>query len=159
MTHAFSLGFVLFALWVLLSGYFEPMLLGLGVFSCVFVVLIALRMDLVDREWRPIHLLFGRVLRYWPWLIWEIIWSNVDVVRRILHPRLPISPTLIWVKASQRTDIGRVTYANSITITPGTLAMKLEGDQILVHALSRDGAEALAAGEMDRRVTLLEKGS
>jgi multicomponent Na+:H+ antiporter subunit E len=116
-------------------------------------------MDLVDREWRPIHLLFGRVLGYWPWLIWEIIWSNVDVVRRILDPRLPISPTLIWLKASQRTDIGLVTYANSITITPGTLAMKLEGDQILVHALSREGAEALAAGEMDRRVTLLEKSS
>lgn len=159
MTHAFSLGLLLYALWCVLSGYFRPMLLGLGLISCAFVVFIALRMDLVDREWRPIHLLFGRVLGYWPWLMLEIVRSNVDVVRRILHPSLPISPTVLWVKASQRTDIGRVTYANSITVTPGTLAMKLEGEEILVHALSREGAEALAAGEMDRRVTLLEKGS
>jgi multicomponent Na+:H+ antiporter subunit E len=159
LTHAFSLGLLLYALWCVLSGYFEPLLLGLGLVSCAFVVLIALRMDLVDREWRPIHLLFGRVLGYWPWLMLEIVRSNVDVVRRILHPRLPISPTVLWIKASQRTDIGRVTYANSITVTPGTLAMKLEGKEILVHALSREGAEALAAGEMDRRVTLLEKSS
>lgn len=157
MTHALSLGLILYLLWCVLSGYIEPMLLGLGLVSCIFVVLIALRMDLVDREWRPIHLLFGRVLSYWPWLMWEIVRSNIDVVRRILDPSLPINPTVLSVKASQRTDIGRVTYANSITITPGTLAMKLEGDEILVHALSREGADGLAAGEMDRRVTSLEK--
>ncbi len=159
MTHALSLGLILYLLWCVLSGYLEPMLLGLGLVSCIFVVLIALRMDLVDREWRPIHLLFGRVLSYWPWLMWEIVRSNIDVVRRILDPSLPINPTVLSVKASQRTDIGRVTYANSITITPGTLAMRLEGDEILVHALSREGADGLAAGEMDRRVTSLEKNS
>lgn len=159
MTHALSLGLLLYALWYALSGYFRPLLLGLGLLSCAFVVLIALRMDLVDREWRPIHLLLGRVLSYWPWLMLEIVRSNVDVIRRILAPSLPISPTVVRVKASQSTDIGRVTYANSITLTPGTLAMKLEGDEILVHALSREGAEAIAAGEMDRRVTRLEKSS
>lgn len=159
MTHALSLALLLYALWCGLSGYLQPMLLGLGLVSCAFVVFIALRMDLVDREWRPIHLLLGRVLSYWPWLIWEIVRSNIDVVRRILDPSLPISPTVLWVKASQHTDIGRVTYANSITITPGTLAMRLEGNEILVHALSREGAEALARGEMDRRVTSLEKSS
>ena len=157
MTHALSLGLLLYALWCVLSGYFQPMLLGFGLMSCAFVVVIALRMDLVDRESRPLHLLFGRVLSYWPWLMAEIVRANVDVVRRILDPRLPISPTVLWVKASQHTDIGRVTYANSITITPGTLAMKLQEDEILVHALSREGAEALKAGEMDRRVTFLER--
>lgn len=90
-------------------------------------------MELVDRRWPPHHRLFSRVLGYGLWLIEQIIGANIDVIRRILDPRLPISPTLIWVKASQRTDIGRVTYANSITITPGTLAVELQGNAILGH--------------------------
>lgn len=156
MGHAVSLGLVLFTLWFLLSGYLQPLLLGLGLLSCVGVVAIALRMDVVDREWYPIHLLFSRVLLYWRWLLWEIVKANLDVARRILDPRLPISPTLVRVKSSQRSDIGRVTHANSITITPGTVAIDLQGDEILVHALSREAA-ALHEGDMDRRVSVLEK--
>jgi multicomponent Na+:H+ antiporter subunit E len=154
--HAISLGLILFALWLLLSGFFEPLLLGLGLVSCAFVVRIALRMDVVDREWYPIHLLFTRVLFYWPWLLKEIAKANIDVTRRILDPRLPISPTLVRLKASQRSDIGRVTYANSITVTPGTVSIDLQGDEIVVHALTREAAAALEEGEMDRRVCVLE---
>lgn len=156
MGHAISLGLILFALWLLLSGFFKPLLLGLGLVSCAFVVRIALRMDVVDREWYPIHLLFTRVFFYWPWLLKEIAKANIDVTRRILDPRLPISPTLVRVKASQRSDIGRVTYANSITLTPGTVAIDLQRDEIVVHALTREAAAALEGDEMDRRVRVLE---
>ena len=75
------------------------------------------------------------------------------VGRRALGPGLDISPTLLRVSASQKTDLGRVIYANSITLTPGTVSVDVEGGTILVHALSRDGAAALEEGEMDRRVT------
>lgn len=156
MGHAISLGLILFALWLSLSGFFKPLLLGLGLVSCVFVVRIALRMDVVDREWYPIHLLFTRLLFYWPWLLKEIAKANIDVTRRILDPRLPISPTLVRLKASQRSDIGRVTYANSITVTPGTVSIDLQRDEIVVHALTREAAAALEEGEMDRRVRVLE---
>lgn len=158
MAHAVKLGVVLYVLWLLLSGHFEPLLLGLGLLSTVFIVLIAVRMDVVDHEGQPFHLRASAMLGYWAWLGWEVIKSNVDVTRRILHPHMPIEPTWTRLRATQGTDLGRVIYANSITLTPGTVALNVEGEALEVHALSREAARALEAGEMDRRVTALEKG-
>ena len=156
MAHAIKLGIVLYALWLLLSGHYGLLLLGLGLLSTVFVVLIALRMDVVDHEKQPFQLHAMAAFGYWLWLGWEVIKSNVDVTRRILDPRLPIRPTVARLKTSQRTDLGRVIYANSITLTPGTVALNVEDDAIEVHALSREAVQALESGEMDRRVTALE---
>jgi multicomponent Na+:H+ antiporter subunit E len=155
VVHAISLALVSFALWLLLSGHYVPLLLGLGALSALLVVTIALRMDVVDREGHPIHL-SPKALLYWPWLAWEIVKSNVDVARRILSPSLPISPTIIHVRASQKSDLGKVIYGNSITLTPGTVAIDIDGDKIEVHALTREAAQALRDGDMDRRVTRLE---
>jgi multicomponent Na+:H+ antiporter subunit E len=146
---------ILFAFWISLSGYFTPFLLGAGLASSIAVLLFALRMTVIDREGFPIRLGLA-ALTYWPWLIVEIVKSAWDVSRIILHPRLPISPVWVQVKASQRTAIGRVTYANSITLTPGTITLEAEGDEFTVHALTRAGAEGLAEGTMDRRVTRFE---
>lgn len=145
------------ATWLLLSGYFEIFLLTLGAMSCVLVVAIARRMDVVDRESFPIHLTF-KLLIYWPWLLKEIWLAAVDVTKRVLSPRMPISPTLIDLEATQQSDLGQVIYANSITLTPGTYTIRIHDNRILVHALSREGAESLAGGDMDRRVTALEAG-
>ncbi|MEE8196211.1 MAG: Na+/H+ antiporter subunit E [Acidiferrobacterales bacterium] len=155
MVHAISLALVLFALWLLLSGHYVPLLIGLGALSVLLVVTIALRMDVVDREGHPIHL-SPKALLYWPWLAWEIVKSNVDVARRILSPTLPISPTVIRLKASQKSELGKVIYANSITLTPGTVSIDIDGDKIEVHALTREAAQALRTGDMDRRVTRFE---
>lgn len=155
MAQAISLGAVLFGLWLLLSGHYTPLLLGFGVASCALVVLISARMDVVDREGHPIHL-GPRALTYWPWLFVEIVKANIDVAKRIVDPKLPISPTMLRVKASQKTEVGRVIYANSITLTPGTVSVELEGDMIEVHALTAEGAASLEEGEMDRRVTAME---
>jgi multicomponent Na+:H+ antiporter subunit E len=73
-----------------------------------------------------------------------------------LSPSLPISPTIIHVRASQKSDLGKVIYGNSITLTPGTVAIDIDGDKIEVHALTREAAQALRDGDMDRRVTRLE---
>ena len=156
LLHAISLGLVLFGVWLLLSGFFEPLLLGLGVLSCVIVVLIAHRMDVIDREGFPIHLGW-RILTYWVWLAVEIVKANLDVARRVLDPRLPIHPLLVRVKASQASELGQVIYANSITLTPGTVSMLLDGGEILVHAIAREMAEDLEGGEMDRRVTAVSE--
>lgn len=154
--RAVYLGLFLFGLWFLLSGSFMALLLTLGFASSVFVVAITLRMHIVDRETHPIHL-HSSIIFYWIWLTWQIIKANIDVARRVLDPRLPISPNLLRVKVSQKTDLGLVSYANSITLTPGTVCVGVEEDSILVHALTREAAETLANGEMDRRVTNIEK--
>jgi len=156
--HRLSAIVVLFAFWLLLSGYFEPFLLAAGLGSAVAVVWLAHRMDLIDREGHPIHL-WWRALAYWPWLLKEIVKSAWDVSRIILSPRLPISPELVRVRTSQKTTVGVVTYANSITLTPGTISVEVEPDEILVHALTHAGAESLLEGEMDRRVTRFEGGA
>ena len=152
MVHAISLGLVSFGLWLLLSGHYTPLLLIFGLASSAAVVAVALRMDLVDHEGHPIHLT-RRAFVYWPWLAWEVVKANVDVARRVLAPSLPISPTLVRLRASQRSELALVVYANSITLTPGTISVDVEPGEILVHALTRDGARALQSGEMDRRVT------
>lgn len=155
MLHALSLGLVLFGTWLLLSGYFEPLLIGLGLFSCALVVLIAWRMDMVDREGHPIHLGW-RAIVYWIWLTGEIIKANIDVAKRIIAPRMPIDPVLVRVAASQGSELGQVIYANSITLTPGTVSIVVENNEILVHAIAGEMARDLERGKMDRRVTALE---
>ena len=153
LIHALSIGIVLFAVWLMLSGHFNnPLLISLGVLSCATVVWITIRMDVADQEGHPIHLTW-RALWYWTWLGFEIIKANIDVIKRVLSPSLPISPTMLRVKASQKSDLGQVIYANSITLTPGTISIDVANNEILVHALSKDGAEDLITGEMDRRVT------
>ena len=97
-----------------------------------------------------------RLPLYVIWLIWEIIKANVDVARRILDPRLPISPRMVRVKADQRHELSRVIYANSITLTPGTVSVDTEGDMILVHALTKPAADDVEAGKMGRQVKRLE---
>ena len=167
--RAIYLGLFLFGLWFLLSGSFAALLLAFGFASAVFVVVIALRMHIIDQETHltglfaqsdqethPIHL-HSAIIFYWVWLTWQIIKSNIHVARCILDPRLPISPNLLRLKVTQKTDLGLVSYANSITLTPGTVCVGLEEGSILVHALTREAAQELATGEMDRRVTRIEQ--
>ena len=153
--YAFSSAIVLFAFWLLLSGYFEPFLMMAGAGSAIGVALLARRMEVIDREGHPIFLSW-RVLGYWPWLFKEIAKSAWDVARIIVAPRLPISPTLVRVQPTQKSAVGVVTYANSITLTPGTISVEVARGEILVHALTRESAAGLLEGEMDRRVTRFE---
>lgn len=155
LKHAFNLALFLFALWLLLSGHYTPLLLILGVLSTLLVVFLAARADLIDREIQPV-LIKSSVLLYWVWLGREIIKSNIDVTRRILSPRLPISPNIVTVRATQKTELGRVTYANSITLVPGTVTMGVDKDVFTVHALTREAAAELERGEMNRRVCNVE---
>ncbi|MBT5241412.1 MAG: Na+/H+ antiporter subunit E [Rhodospirillaceae bacterium] len=155
MGRVISMAIVLLVFWLTLSGHYTTFLITSGVISAVAIALLAYRMDVADREGHPIHLGLS-ALTYWPWLVWQIILSALNVTRIIINPSLPISPTLTRVKMSQKTDVARVTYANSITLTPGTISVDIEGDEILVHAITRDNASDLEAGGMDRRCTQFE---
>jgi multicomponent Na+:H+ antiporter subunit E len=142
--------------WLLLSGYLVAFLLAAGAGCAAAVVLVARRMDVVDREGHPVHLIPRALLSYWPWLVREIAKSGWDVTRRILDPRLPVSPTLARFKPSQATALGLVIHANSITLTPGTITVEAGAGEFLVHALTQEGAASLAGSEMDRRVSELD---
>lgn len=160
--HVLALAAVSYGLWLLLSGHYDvpydvPLLLGLGALAVVLVVTIARRMDRQDRKGQPVRLSPKSVL-YWPWLAWQIVKANLDVARRIISPGMPIRPTLIRVNASQKSELGRVIYANSITLTPGTVSINVDGNTIEVHALTREAAQDLRRGEMDRRVREAEGG-
>lgn len=153
--HAISLSLVLFAVWLLLSGHFVPLLLAFGVLSCVIAVAISMRMDVIDHEGHPIHLGW-RAIFYWPWLIWQIVLANLSVARIILSPSMPISPNIVIIDAEQHTELGRVIFANSITLTPGTVSLELDRDRIVVHALTEAAALELSEGAMNRKVTRME---
>jgi len=153
--YRLSLFVMLAAVWLLLSGHYTPLLLVFGALSCAFVTYLAQRFDVVDHESHPLHM-WWRLPGYWVWLLVEIIKSNIDVGRCIIHPSLPIDPRLFEVDASQKTDLGLVVFANSITLTPGTISVDVRKDKILVHALSAEGAENLRRGTMNSKVTALE---
>lgn len=156
MLHTISLGAALAVLWVLLSGMFDPLLLGLGFASIVLTVWIAHHMDVVDHEGHPVHL-GARAIFYFPWLAYEIVKSNIDVAKIILSPKMKIQPQIFRTKASQLSDVGRTTYANSITLTPGTVTLTMEEDGTFeVHALTDAAREGVETLEMDRRCTAME---
>jgi multicomponent Na+:H+ antiporter subunit E len=157
--HTFSLAFTLFSLWLLLSGHLsESLLLALGLASVILVVITVRRMETLDHEGHPVHL-SRRVLVYWPWLIKEIVLANIDVGKAILRFRVPVAPTVFAVRASQRSELARVIYANSITLTPGTVTIAVDGDLLTIHALTPGAVEGLEGGEMDRRVREVEARS
>lgn len=149
----------MFIFWLLLSGHYSPWLVASGAVVSVGVALAAWHMGYADEEAHPAGLI-ARGLVYWPWLVVEMIKSALTVARIVLDPRLPISPVLVRVKASQRTAVGLTTYANSITLTPGTISVEVSSRdrEILVHGITRETAAGLADGEMDRRVSWFEGG-
>ncbi|GJL80689.1 MAG: cation transporter [marine bacterium B5-7] len=149
---------LLAGLWWVLSGHTEWYLLALGIVSVGMVLMLAGRMALIDSEVLPITIL-PRIPLYWGWLFIEVIKSNIAVARQILAPRPIIDPALFTTPCSQSGDVFRVCFANSITLTPGTVAVAINKDNILVHALTADARRDLNDGAMNRRVLKLESGT
>jgi len=144
------------AAWLLWSGIYKPLLLALGAFSCLLTIYIKHRMKYFETELFALR--FGRrLIGYWLWLTREVVKSSLDVARIVLSPSLPISPQVITIKASCKHPVDQAILANSITLTPGTLALDVHNGEIVVHALTSEGAEELRQGEMDRRVLALRK--
>jgi multicomponent Na+:H+ antiporter subunit E len=115
-------------------------------------------MDLVDHEGVPLQL-GGRFWVYFPWLMKEIFIANVNVARVILNPKLPISPVVTHFRASQKSDLGKTIYANSITLTPGTITTSIQGQDLGIHALTLKDIDGREEDQMDHRVSWVESGS
>ena len=146
--------------WLLWSGYFDKkLLLGLGLASALVCTYLAMRMRRADGEGSQFKILehVHQLATYWPWLLLEIAKSNLEVTKIILSSKLDIDPVLIRLKAGQSTAMGQVIYGNSITLTPGTFSIDIDEERgILVHALTREGAEGVLSDDMNRRCADLE---
>ncbi len=114
-------------------------------------------MDVLDHESHPIKLAPKALFAYWPWLIKEIILSGLNLSKIILNPKLPISPSVELIPSSQSTDLGKSTFANSITLTPGTIAIEIKKDSVLVHSIEKKLISDLKSGDMDIKVTNFER--
>lgn len=137
--------------WLLLSGYIQPMLLSFGVISVAIVLLVLKRMDAVDKEPRKIGSVH-QTIRYLVWLLGQIMNSSIHVTKLIWGPSNQISPSLVKIKANSVPPKKRVLYANSITLTPGTLSVDLKDGEITVHALQKSSIEELQQGDMERKI-------
>jgi multicomponent Na+:H+ antiporter subunit E len=157
MLRTISLALFLFGFWLILSGHYTVWLVAAGAIISVLLALAARRLGFADEEGHPVERLVAGLV-YWPWLVREIVKSGIGVTRIILDPKLPISPQLFHTKVSVRTPVGVATYANSITLTPGTITVGVDRsqDRFLVHALTEAGAADVEAGEMDHRVARFE---
>ena len=136
-----------------MSGHYSILIITLGVISCAFCVYVAKRGNLIDDEGLPIFFI-PRLSNYLIWLFKEILKSNLNTAKVIINGK--VEPETFTVKASQVTDVAKVTYANSITLTPGTVTTKMQKDVFEVHALNSDFGNDVRTNEMDKKVTWLE---
>ena len=138
-------------IWLLLSGHYTALILSLGVVSVLAVTWFVWRMDRVDGE-LGVPPLRPRLLYYLSWLMWQVVLSNIDLARRIWDPTLPIRPTWQRLDIKVTSTLAKTLYANSITLTPGTLTTDVREDHFMVHSLSPDGIEELRKGAMERQI-------
>lgn len=155
------LGGVLFLFWVVLSGKFDAAHLGAGAVTAAVLAVAAGRLLQLspaigaadDTVFAAVR--WTRVARYLVWLAWEVVISAVQVAWVVLQPRMPIAPRLLRFRANLPHTLARLTLANSITLTPGTVTLEVDSDEFVVHALTPGSAASLETGAMRRRVAEL----
>ena len=139
---------LLLGVWLLLSGHYDVFHTCMGVFSALLVVVLNVRLrkyyffeeELVEAKARlkdvfTVRLRYTRVLFYIPWLLWQIVVASLQVTAVVLNPKMPIDPALLRFKTSLPNTSAKVILGNSITLTPGTITIRIKDDEFLVHSL------------------------
>lgn len=146
----------LIALWLLMSGIYKPLMLVFGLASVLGVLAIIKRMDKADEARLEIRLHPVRSAQYFVWLMVEIAKANWAVTKVILSRKMVMRQHMFLVPYTQKTDLAQVIFANSITLTPGTISVETEDHDFLVHALNFNSGDHAALADMDRRVSAIE---
>ena len=141
-----------------MSGIYTPLIIGFGVMSAIIATYVIHRMNVVDRDRVPLELHPVRMAQYWLWLMGEIVKSNIAVTRVILARDMPIRQNLFTTPCTEKSELAQVIFANSITLTPGTITVETEDDHFLVHALSYNDDDPETLADMDARVMAVETG-
>lgn len=136
------------AMWFALSGETAPLFLALAAASILVTLWLCARLGIIDRDASPYHRVHLLAL-YACWLMAEIVKANVVVIRSVLDPRNTISPAMVKVKPEGASDMARALFANSITLTPGTVTVETAGD-FLVHALHEENSRPASFAVMSR---------
>ena len=145
---------ILFILWIVLSGKFDGFHITLGIISSALVA--AISGDLLFTSTRPRGLfsLWLRLFAYIPWLIYQIFLANMHVMYLVFHPKMMdlINPQIIEFESRLKSDYARTTFANSITLTPGTITVNVTVlGRFSVHCIDDPSGLALP-GDMEERV-------
>jgi len=157
MLRALLTALTLFVLWWLMSGINDPLLIWLGIGSSIIAVLIMRRMDkAADAEMLRIQLKPVATVLYWLWLMVEIAKANWMVAKIILSPAMSLNRHVFKVPYTQKTDLGQTIFANSITLTPGTISVEVEKDYFWVHAVAYTPDDMAALADMDAHVSAIE---
>ena len=145
----------LYAVWLLWGGLYKTPVLQLGILSCVLVAWLMMRMAEPGQQKYSWRLLY-RLPHYWLWLLWQMVISNLQVLRLVLGPRSALSPVIVEVDAQASNKFALALLGNSITLTPGTLTIDIDGNRIIAHCLTAAAAQSLQAGTMARRVARVD---
>ena len=142
---------ILFAFWLVFSGYFDPLHIGLGVLCSALVAVFS--HDLLFPYPPSSHTArtMWRLAAFIPWLIWQVIGANLHVVYLVFRPS-QIPPRVIRFRTKLTHDSSKLLFGNSITLTPGTVTMDIEEDEFFVHAISDKPAKDTLSGDMEYRV-------
>lgn len=139
--------------WIILSNIFDLVHISLGIISSLIVAYFFHSLLFTRNKFKRLPKEVIRFVKYFFWLTKEIILANIDVAKIVLHPDLPISPRLIKYESVLEDDLSLTTFANSITLTPGTLTVCIDEDSnYYVHCLAERHEEELKEGEMERKV-------
>lgn len=162
MTYGIGLTAILILLWFTLSGQYTlsgdyPLIIGFGVLSIVGTVALTFRMRILDRETVPVLPALPLMI-YWLWLGREVLIANLAVVKLVMRPEIDIEPRLVRVPAEQRSGLGHAVFANSITLTPGTVTIDIEDDGFLIHALDTSFTDPTGFAEMGARSDIASDG-
>lgn len=146
--------FILLLVWILLSGRFDAFHLILGVFSSGLVAYFSGDLLFPSGNLKGLPARCVHFMAYLPWLLYQIFLANLHVMYLAFHPRMMelIDPHIVRFRSKLKSDLSLVTFANSITLTPGTITVyvSMDGD-FRVHAIDRKSGEALP-GEMEARI-------
>ena len=154
---------LLFGIWIIFSGQFDPFHLAMGLVSALFVPLISSSFLFLDRD-RSAGQRLGEMIRipgYLAWILYKIFQANLHILKLALTPGdlKGVEPSMVKVKTNLKTDFGRYVLANSITLTPGTITVLMEGDELLVHSISEETDAGLRDGTMEQRIAeVFERG-
>jgi multicomponent Na+:H+ antiporter subunit E len=150
---------VLFGLWVVFSGRFDAVHLGLGVLAVTIVMLLNWRLSQInlysERGYTNAPFRLVRIPAYILWLGYEILLAGIQVAYLVLHRRMPIKPTLVSFRTKLPSAEAEVVLGNSITLTPGTFTIDIEHQRFLVHAVTRESARTIQNEAMPSRVMRL----
>ena len=151
---------VYFLLWIIFNGRITVEIAAIG-------ALISIMLDLFVRKVLKLNLtasnlfrfikIFPDIILYMIILLIEIVRANFSIIKLVLAPQIEVEPCLVRFKTPLKTEAARVALANSITLTPGTITVSLEGSELLVHALNREIAKGLESSIFERLLSRMER--